>query len=95
MGETLGNSVLINQSAAGYGWFVDPTLFDNSEFQTPVGPSELAAGAGSLAAGRMDLLAVVMHELGLVMGLQEFDPAVMPHSLMTDVLGAGVRRLPG
>src|SRR5208283_399299 len=89
LGETFGNSVLIDSDAAGFGWFVDPTPSNDSEFQTQVGLSELDAGSGSPAAGRMDLLTVVMHELGLVMGLPEFDPAVLPHSLMTDVLGTG------
>jgi len=85
--------VLINV-VAGYSWFVDATPFADSEFQIPVGPNQLDAGVESQAAGRMDLLTVVMHELGLVMGLPEFNPIVMPNSLMTDVLGAGIRRLP-
>src|SRR5581483_9838743 len=52
------------------------------------------AGAGSPAAGRMDLLTVVMHELGHVIGLDSRfggDPA----DLMAAYLGAGDRRLPG
>jgi hypothetical protein len=93
LGETFGNQVFIDPSAAGYGWFVDPTPLDDSEFPTSTG-TELHASAGSAIAGEMDLLTVVMHELGLVMGLKEYDPAVQANTLMTDVLSAGVRRLP-
>ena len=58
------------------------------------GSAELQAEAGKVASGRMDLLTVVMHELGLVMGLHDIDPALEPHSLMTDILATGVRRKP-
>ena len=32
LGEESGKTILIDQNAAGYGWFVDPTPSDNSEF---------------------------------------------------------------
>src|SRR5205814_141731 len=78
--------------AAGYGWFVDPTPADDSEFAVPTAFG-LGAGAGSPAAGRMDLLTVVMHELGHVIGLDSHsggDPA----DLMAAYLGTGDRRRP-
>jgi hypothetical protein len=42
----------------------------------------------------MDLLTVVEHELGHVLGLSDLDPQAVPHDLLTTTLGLGVRRLP-
>jgi len=39
----------------------------------------------------MDLLTVVMHELGHVLGLEDLDPDM--HDLMSETLDAGVRQL--
>jgi hypothetical protein len=75
----------VDVTAAGYGWFVDPTPADDSEFGLGM--------AGSPAAGRMDLLTVVMHELGHVIGLESrYDGD--PSDLMYVYLGTGTRRLP-
>ena len=49
LGETVGNTILIDRDAAGYGWFVDPTPADDVEFADVLGPYALAAGNGSPA----------------------------------------------
>jgi hypothetical protein len=82
-------TVLIDINAGGFGWFIDPTPADDSEFAV----GSLIAPAGSPAAGRMDLLSVVMHELGHVLGLQDVEGG--DHDLMGDTLTPGVRRVPG
>jgi hypothetical protein len=86
--------VLLDATADGWGWFVDPTPADDSEFVVPAGGQELQALPCSPALGRMDLLTVVEHELGHVLGLDDLDPAVAAHDLMTATLGTGTRRLP-
>src|SRR5262249_41049444 len=53
----------------GWGFFLDPTPYDSSEFQGPIingfaGQTQ----AGSPAAGLGDLYTVVLHELGHVVG---------------------------
>ena len=52
---------------------------------------ELAATSISPAFGRMDLLTVVMHEFGHVLGYGDLDPNAQ--KLMSGTLDAGTRRL--
>jgi hypothetical protein len=93
VGQTVGNSIVIDPTAAGYGWYVDPTPFDDSEFAT-ASPGVLQADSASPAFGRLDLLTVVMHELGHLAGKQDINNEVNPADLMDATLAAGVRRLP-
>jgi hypothetical protein len=86
--------VSLDATADGYGWFLDSMPGDDSAFGNVVAPFELQASLGSPAFGRMDLLTVVEHELGHVLGLSDLDPQSVPHDLMTETLATGVRRLP-
>ncbi len=75
--------VVLDATAAGYGWFVDPTPLQDEEFA-----ADGSALTSSPASGRMDLLTVVLHELGHVAGLGDDAGG----DVMGGVLGAGVRR---
>ena len=88
LGEEIGKTILIDRDAAGYGWFIDPTPADDSEFANLVAPHTLAAQAGSPAANRVDLLTTVMHELGHVLGYNDDATG----DLMNGTLSLGVRR---
>jgi hypothetical protein len=89
LGITIGNSIYLDSTAAGRGWFVDSTPLDNSEFTRRLRTGELLAMASSPAHDRIDALTVVMHELGHVLG---FDDA-SGEGVMAEVLSDGVRRL--
>jgi hypothetical protein len=91
LGRAVEDTVLIDVDAAGYGWYVDTTPADDVEFGLTPGELELMAAGTSPALGRMDLLTVVMHELGHVLGYDDLDPSV--GALMSGSLDAGVRRL--
>ncbi len=91
LGETSSTTVLIDDDAAGFGWFVDATSGDDIEFRQKGSDGELLAAPSSEAYGDMDLLTVVMHELGHVLGLEDLDPDT--HDLMSETLDAGVRQL--
>ena len=85
LGLTSGTAIWLDDDAAGYGWFADPTPGDDSEFHTPGDQGE---------QGRMDLLSVVMHEMGHVLGLDDLDEAEHRDDLMAESLAPGVRHLP-
>jgi Ca2+-binding RTX toxin-like protein len=89
------DTVIIDVDAAGHGWFVDETPYQDSEFIPQGNDEELAAKDASDAYGDMDLLTVVMHELGHVFGYQDLD-ADAPNNdfeIMSDTLDEGMRYL--
>jgi len=73
LSETAGNTVILDSDAAGYGWFIDATPADDAEFNL-TDSTVLTATSSGAASGDMDLLSVVMHEMGHVLGF-EHDPA--------------------
>ena len=87
-------TIQIDDNAAGYGWYLDAALADNAEFKQVVSTTELSADPLAAAARGIDLLTVVLHELGHVLGLDDLYAAASPHELMTESLGRGTRHLP-
>ncbi len=81
LGATIGYTILIDSNAAGYGWFIDPTPADDSEFANGSGPSGV------------DLLTVVMHEMGHVLGFNDLYPEA--NLLMSETLDTGERHFIG
>jgi hypothetical protein len=81
LGMAFPGAVWFDRTAAGYGWYLDPTPADDSEF--PASP-------GGPAYGKMDLLTVVEHELGHELGYED----TAGSGLMGVFLGTGERRVP-
>jgi len=77
LGMASGNTIWLDVNAAGWGWFVDPTPQDNTEFTTPGNQGE---------QNRMDLLTVLEHEVGHLLGFEHDASGVM-----TETLAAGTR----
>jgi ELWxxDGT repeat protein len=92
LGITYRNTIWIDQSAAGYGWFLDRSPQTDGLYGTAIIGQDRLAARGSAAFGKMDLLTVVEHELGHVVGFASVDASVLPHDLMTATLDAGIRR---
>jgi len=84
----------IDATAAGYGWFVSANPDPAGVFNRQVAPGQLQAAAGSPSYGRMDLLTVVLHEFGHVLGMDDVPTALYPHDLMAQELATGTRRYP-
>ncbi|MCY2993615.1 MAG: hypothetical protein NTY19_37915, partial [Planctomycetota bacterium] len=75
--------IVVDQQAAGRGWFLDPTPWEDSEYvlgQPPPGA---------------DLLTVVMHEMGHTLGFADVDSSQHPEALMAlQLMPAEARRVP-
>jgi hypothetical protein len=80
LGAYVSGSIVIDP--AGDGWFVDPTAFSQDN-------GTETALSGSAAAGHVDALTVVMHEMGHALGLPDEATGVMAESL-----APGTRNLP-
>ena len=89
LGRARSELVLIDDDGAGYGWFIDTTPHDDREFD-----DRGRAFHESSACGRSDLLTVVMHELGHVLGLEHMDEDQDPDGFMRETLDISTRRLP-
>ncbi len=82
LGLAWGQSLTLDVNANGAGWFVDSTPWDHSEF----------VGLQAAAGQQMDLLTVVSHEIGHLLGAVHSDNG---SDLMAATLPVGTRRLPG
>jgi probable HAF family extracellular repeat protein len=80
LGLASGNTIWLDDNAAGWGWFVDPTPGDDFEFTTTGNQGE---------QHRMDLLTVLEHELGHMLGFDHQETGIMEDTLTT-----GTRRTP-
>jgi hypothetical protein len=87
-------SVKIDETAAEYGWYFDLAPMEDSEFDVPVPERELQTTEYSHAFGRMDLLTVVMRELGVTYRQGKKKLPQQLRSLMENTLSPAVRRLP-
>ncbi len=81
LGLASGHTITLDDNAAGWGWFVDRTPKDDSEFTTPGNQGE---------QNRIDLLTVLEHEIGHLLGHEHTE-----YGVMTDTLATGIRRIPG
>ena len=88
LGAAADGKILIDDDAAGYGWFVDLTPSEDEEFAW-LTSDVLSARSDTAAEDRADLLTTVMHEMGHVLGFEHAD-----EGLMAETLPLGVRRLP-
>ena len=81
LGRSTANGVVIDTDAAGHGWFIDTTPTENEEYTG--GGYVLSASDDEDASGRIDLLTVVLHELGHELGYADGELPVMAEALET------------
>ncbi len=78
LGLAAGHTIWLDDNAAGWGWFVDATPRSDTEYL-------LSGNQGE--QHRVDLLTVVMHEMGHLLGY-DHDTG----GLMAETLATGARR---
>jgi uncharacterized repeat protein (TIGR01451 family) len=88
------SKIVLDATAAGYGWFFDTTPSDDNEFAVPVPNKERQSIETSAADRRMDLLTVLMRELGTQMSRGKSALRGSHAWLMQNSLGIGTRRAP-
>ena len=84
----------IDDKAAGFGWYFDPTPADDSEFAVPVPNKESQATELSAAHGHVDLVTVLMRQLRVALGRQSLNLNGNQGWLMQNTLQVGTRRAP-
>jgi hypothetical protein len=94
LGAHTAAGIVIDSDAAGHGWFIDETPLDDVEFATVLASTQLHTSAAEAPAGLMDLLTVVMHEMGHELGLEDTYDLAAASDLMFGSLVTGERRLP-
>jgi Domain of unknown function (DUF4347)/SdrD B-like domain/Bacterial Ig domain len=94
LGAAAAGHIMIDDNAAGSGWYIDPTPQDNAEFPNAVSATELLTDPTLAPAGHVDLLTTVMHELGHELGLDDTYDLANRDSLMFGYIVDGERRLP-
>lgn len=92
LGQADGQVITLDANAAGNGWFIDASPEADSEF-TGDG-TRLTAPPGSPAAGRVDALTTILHELGHAAGLDDAYSTTDRDSIMYGFLHLSERRLP-
>ena len=86
LAEYANGVITLDVNADGAGWFIDTTPADDREFAGRGGV--LVARGGSAAAGQVDLLSVLSHEMGHAIGLGHGG------GVMSEQLLAGQRATP-
>lgn len=87
---TEGNVIRIDDDAAGLGWFVDDTPFENEEFSFDDSSGILFGNSEESLKG-VDLLSILAHEQGHILGLNHVADL---DSVMRAEFGTGMRLLP-
>ncbi|MDF1751216.1 MAG: PKD domain-containing protein [Verrucomicrobiales bacterium] len=92
LGYAEGTNIYLDSDAFGQGWWVDSTPLDDVEFY--MDEEGIMSALDSAASNRMDLLTVMMHEMGHVIGLEDLYSEADSNNLMFGSAQTGVRILP-
>lgn len=92
LGAAEGTTIYLDWNAAGYDWFIDETPFEDEEFEFAQSTTVFRDLDGPARYG-IDLITVLSHEMGHVLGLEDIQAISGANSLMYSTLDEGVRRI--
>ncbi len=92
LGLAINGTIVLDLTAAGAGWFIDPTPLQDEEFAPT--PNGVLAAITTPARNGVDLLSVILHELAHHLGGEDVDAERFPNHLLADSIAPGQRRLP-
>ena len=95
IGAAEGNTIYLDYDAAGADWFIDDTEWLDEEFVEIDGILRAASGDGidGLAGEGIDMLSILMHEQGHILGLLDDYSSEGRDSAMYGLFDEGERRL--
>ncbi len=88
-----GSAITLDASGAGWGWYLDESPIDSSEFAVADTATAFHVDdedTDNPAIGRLDLLTVLIHELGHIVNLPS---TATSYDVMSQYLAPGQRRL--
>ena len=94
LGEADGNRILVDRNAQGRGWFIDANPLSDLSFAQAVSATRRYTDPMNAAAGHLDLLTAIEHEMGHRLGLPDTYAAKDRDHIMYGYLTVGERRLP-
>jgi large repetitive protein len=94
LGEADGNRIQVDRNAEGKGWFVDANPLSDSHFAHAASATRRYTDPMNAAAGHVDLLTAIEHEMGHKLGLDDSYAEKDRDSLMYGYLTVGERRTP-
>jgi hypothetical protein len=94
LGEADGNRIQVDRKAEGKGWFVDANPMSDSNFARAVSATRLYTDPMNAAAGHVDLLTAIEHEIGHKLGLDDSYLEKDRDNIMYGYLTVGERRVP-
>jgi uncharacterized repeat protein (TIGR01451 family) len=94
LGKASPSHVTLDATAAGDGWYSDASPQSTRMFRHVAAATRFSTDPSSPAAGHIDLLTTVMHEMGHVLGLGDLYAPQDRNDLMYGYVTMGERRFP-
>ena len=94
LAEVEAGTIRLDWTAAGHGWYVDATPEDDVGFHRSGDPTRLVAAGGSPASEGIDLLSVLIHEIGHLLGFDDAPAETDDEIALEPFLAPGERVLP-
>jgi hypothetical protein len=94
LGEAGADTIRVDATAGGNGWFTDASAASDALFSTQTSATRRYTLPTAAPAGQLDLLTTILHEMGHSLGLNDTYSLMDRNNIMYGHLTKGERRLP-